>query len=182
MKNLIKSIKQYCSSIDYSEVGACLKEVTFLTIVALSPLLINLTISTLTSGDFIGSLKTKVIPGEILSYSLSFLAPSLYLLTKINNSGYRLPLLHTFSLLTLLLYLLSFVLSMVAKNNWVDGLNMGNHSFDLYFKLTLIFLVVSILLRIYSLYHGRSASKYSEMRSKQQSEFNMDFTESINNQ
>ncbi len=174
-----KSIKLFFTSIDYPALGKSFKEVIFLTLIALLPLIINITIASLNLNDIKEALKTKIIPGEILSYCLSFLAPSLYLLTKTQGTGYRLPLVHFFSLTTLLVYISSVVLYLIAKNKWVESINMENHQVDLYFKFTLIFLATSIIFRIYSVYHGKNASNWSDTRNRQQKDFNEIFIESL---
>jgi len=166
--------------IDYTALFRSCKEVLFLTFLALLPLIINITIAYVTTNNFIEPLKSKIIPGEMLAYCLSFLAPSLYLLTKMQGSTHRLPLLHIFSLTTITVYILSIVLYLIAKNNWVEAINMENHQVDPYYKLTLIFLTISIIFRIYSVYHGKNASNWTERRNKQQNDFNEEFTKIIN--
>jgi hypothetical protein len=175
---MFKFIKIYFSSFDYPALGRSIKEVCFLTLIALLPLIINIIIASINANSI--TFKTSIIPGEILSYCLSFLAPSLYLLIKTHGSGYRLPLIHFFSITTLLIYILSIILFIIAKNNWVPAINMENQKGDLYFRLTLIFLAASIVFRIYSVYHGKNASKWTEMRNRQQTDFNETFSESIN--
>ena len=177
---MFKFIKTFFTSIDYSALGKSIIEVFFLTSISLLPLIINIIIASISANDIIAPLKTSIIPGEILSYCLSFLAPSLYLLIKTHGSGYRLPLIHFFSITTFLVYILSMVLYIIAKNKWVQAINMENHKVDLYFRLTLIFLATSIILRIYSVYHGKNASIWSDTRNRQQSDFNKNFVVSIN--
>jgi hypothetical protein len=174
-----KSFTLFFTSIDYPALGKSFREVLYLTLIALLPLIINITIAALASNDIIEPLKTKIIPGEILSYCLSFLAPSIYLITKTHNSGYRLPLLHFFSITTFLIYVSCVVLYLVAKNKWVPEINMESHTIDLYFKLTLTFLLTSVIYRIYSVYHGKNASNWSDTRNRQQEDFNAKFSESI---
>jgi len=72
------------------------------------------------------------------------------------------------------------VLYLIAKNQWVPAINMENHNGDLYFTFALIFLITSIVFRIYSVYHGKKASNWSETRNRQQNDFNATFVESIN--
>jgi preprotein translocase subunit SecG len=57
---------------------------------------------------------------------------------------------------------------------------MENHQVDLYYTLTLIFLATSIIFRIYSVYHGKNASNWSETRERQQNDFNEGFIKSLN--
>ena len=157
-----------------------IKEVITLTAIALFPLIIRIIIEAISLNDILGSLKLSLVPGEMLSYCLSFLAPSLYLLIKTHGSGYRLPFIHFFSLTTLAVYVLSMVLYLIAKNGWVKAINMENQGTGLYFNLALIFLITSIVYRVYSVYHSINASKWSETRTKQQQDFNQNFVESLN--
>lgn len=166
--------------IDYKALGKSCIEVISLTLIALLPLIINIIIASIATNNFIEPLKSKIFPGEILSYCLSFLAPSLYLLIKTQGTGYHLPLIHFFSLTTFIVYISSIVLYLIAKNNWVKSINMENHQVDLYYTLTLIFLATSIIFRIYSVYHGKNASNWSETRERQQNDFNEGFVKSLN--
>lgn len=183
MKKIISSIILFFTSIDYPALWKSCKEVLFLTAIALFPLILNIFIASVQINDFIEPLKPKIIPGEMLSYCLSFLAPSLYLLTKTHGSGYRLPLVHFFSISTLIIYCLCIVLYLIAKNHWVPEINMDNlktHKIDLYFRFALIFFATSIIYRIYSVYHGKKASTWSDTRNEQQNDFNTKFRERIN--
>jgi hypothetical protein len=177
---IIKSkIQSFFSKIDYSVLGKSFQEVFWMTLIALLPLIINIVIASIGTNSFIEPLKTRIIPGEILSYCLSFLAPSLYLLTKTQGTSYKLPYLHIFSIVTLLIYVLIVVLYLIAKNKWVSEINLSTHQFDLYFKLALIFFTTTIIFRIYSVYHGSSLSLWSSTRNRLQQDFNAKFTESL---
>jgi len=175
-----KNIGLFFTSIDYRALFKSSKEVLFLTMIALLPLMINIVIAAVKANEIWDPLKSKIIPGEILSYCLSFLAPSLYLLTKIQDSGYRLPLVHFFSITTLLIYVLCIVLYLITKNNWIPEINMNSHKVDLYFKLSLVFFSVSIIYRVYSVYHGKRASNWSVERTRSQNDFNNNFLETLN--
>lgn len=164
---------------DFVAFKKSIKEVLTLTAIALFPLFIRFVIASISSNNIAESLKISLVPGEMLSYCLSFLAPSLYLLIKTHGSEYKLPFLHFFSITTLAVYVLSMVLYLIAKNGWVKAINMENQGTGLYFNLALIFLITSIIYRVYSVYHGINASKWAEMRNKQQQDFNKDFVESL---
>jgi hypothetical protein len=179
MKNILNAIGSYFYEINYPSLGKSFSEVLWMTFIAFLPLLINILITAIPTQDFLGAFKLKIIPGEILSYCLSFLAPSLYLLTKTHGTNYRLPFIKIFSLLTLLLYVSSIILYLIAKNKWVPSINLEHHDFDLYFKLSFIFLIITILLRVYSIYHG-SFSNWTDIRKQQQDDFNKQFAAGIN--
>jgi len=169
----------FITIIDYTALWKSIKEVLSLTLIALFPLIINIFITSVGANEIKEPLRHVIVPGEMLSYCLSFLAPSLYLLIKTHGSGYRLPFIHFFSFITLGIYILSMFLYLIAKNGWVKAVNMENHDTDLYFILALLFLLISILFRVYSVYHGINSSKWSELRKSQQSNFNEIFIESL---
>jgi hypothetical protein len=164
---------------DFDAFMKSIKEVLTLTAIALFPLFIRFIIETISSNSLILSLKLSLVPGEMLAYCLSFLAPSLYLLLKTHGSGYKLPFIHFFSITTFAVYVLSMVLYLIAKNGWVKAINMESQGTGLYFYFALIFFITSIIYRVYSIYHGINASKWAEMRSKQQQDFNKNFVESL---
>ncbi|WP_316760047.1 hypothetical protein [Pedobacter aquatilis] len=180
MKKIVNNIWVYFSEINYGSLWNSFLEVLWMTLIAFCPLLINIAIAALASNDLNGAFNKKIIPGEILSYCMSFLAPSLYLLVKTHGTNYRLPFLKFFSLLTVLIYVATVTLYLVAKNKWVKEIDMDQHDFDLYFQLSLIFLVTSILFRIYSIYHG-GFSNWTSTRRQQQEDFNRTFTAGLNN-
>jgi hypothetical protein len=170
---------RFFTSVDYPILGKSCQEVIWMTLMALFPLIINIIIATIPNGNFTDALLERVIPGEILSYCLSFIAPSLYLLTKIQGTGYKLPLLHTFSIITLLIYVSSLTLYLITKNHWMKEITMEQKS-TFYFKLTLVFLLLTVIFRVYSIYHGRNMSNWSNRRQHDQEDFNTKFTQSIN--
>lgn len=172
-------MKGFFKRIDYPTLGKSFQEVLWMTCIALIPLMINITLAALPTKGFIEAFKTKVLPSEILSYCLSFIAPSLYLLTKTNGSSYKLPFLHTFSSVTIIIYLISMVLYLVTKNHWIVDITGQNNGLDLYLKLTLYFLGITIAFRIYAVYHGRLSSRWPTIRESQQNDFNARFTESL---
>ncbi|PZR18182.1 MAG: hypothetical protein DI539_16810 [Flavobacterium psychrophilum] len=172
MKNWFYQIKEYFTTINFSALFGHMAEVIWLTFFAFIPLIINITIAWIISKDISDAAKSKIIPGEILSYCLSFIAPSMYLFVKTNGTNYKLPLLKIFSIVTFTLYFLIALLLLIVKNKWVEGIDSEKHNFDLYFQLSIGFLIGTILLRIYSTYHG-NYSNWSSTRKQQQEDFNM---------
>jgi hypothetical protein len=180
MKKILNGIGSFFTLIDYTILGKSLLEVGWLTLITLFPLIINITIAALAVNDLLEPIRTRILPGEMLSYCLGFLAPSLYLLTKTQGSNYKLPLLHGFSILTLLLYVSTIVLYLITKNKWVPQINLEPHNFDMYFKLAACFFFTSIGFRVYAIYHGRNLSSYAHRREQQQQDFNTGFANSLN--
>ncbi|MBB5647647.1 hypothetical protein [Pedobacter cryoconitis] len=179
MKKVLNNIKTYFLDINFSALGNSFEEVLFMTSLAFVPLAINICIAAIPQNSFISAFQEKLIPGEMLSYCSSFMAPSVYLIVKTHGTNYRLPLVKFFFLLTILVYIATVTLYLIAKNKWVSGINLEQHTFDLYFKLSLGFLMTSVFLRIYSIYHG-SFSNWSSVRKNQQENFNASFTKGIN--
>ncbi|HTI61203.1 hypothetical protein [Mucilaginibacter sp.] len=173
-------VKRFFTSINYRILGGSLAEVGWLTLFALLPLIINIIIAGIPANSLTQPIANKIVPGEILSYCLSFLAPSLYLLTRLQGSGYRLPWLHSFSIITLLVYIASVVLYLIAKNRWVSQIDLQPHGINLYFKLTVIFFLIALIFRVYAVYHGRNFTSFSIMRAQQQDDFNAGFVNSLN--
>lgn len=176
---VFKKLLEFLKLFDWKNLWSSVKEVFWLTVLAVLPLILNITIGVLESNDFVKPLSEKIIPGEILSYCMSFLAPSLYLLTKAQGTEYKLPLLHGFSLITIIVYGATLVLYLITKNKWLKNINLEPHEFDLYFKLTIIFLSITIIFRIYAVYHGRGLSSWSQRREQQQKSFNEQFANSL---
>lgn len=175
---MIRRITNYFIEINWSALWKSTTEVLWLTLFAFLPLVLNICIYWLSGTSLQKSLETKVIPGEILSYCLSFIAPSIYLLIKIHGTNYRLPMVKVFFFITFLVYILTLLLYLIAKNNWVENINLQRHTFDPYYKLAVIFLGITILFRIYSTYHG-SFSNWTEERLQQQRNFNTQFANRI---
>jgi hypothetical protein len=180
MIKLWKSVKNFFVNIDYPTLWRSCLEVFWLTLIALSPLFANILLTAIPAADFFHAAKEKIVPGEILSYCLSFLAPSLYLLIKTQGTSYKLPILHVFSITVLITYLSSFAIYLVAKNSWVKEINFQTHELDIYLGTALIFFIIAIACRIYTTYHQRNMSSWALTRKHQQDEFNETFRQSIN--
>lgn len=176
---LINRIKRYFTEIDYPILGKSTLEVLWLTLIAFLPLMINIVIVWINKDSFSEAAKEKILPGEMLAYSLSFIAPSLYLIVKLQGTQYKLPHLHAFSFITTGIYALILTLYLIAKNKWDETINNKQHEIDLYFKLTLIFLAITILLRVYAIYHRANSINWTNRRNQQQEDFNSRFTESL---
>ncbi len=178
---MIRKIKIFFKDIDYLTLGKSTKEVLWLTSFAFFPILFNLAIASIQQG-FVGSMKHNLIPGEILTFCLSFLAPTLYLLVKTHGLGYKLPFLHTISIISIFIYVLSILLYVIAKHGWSKEINMEKHQNDPYLSLSLIFLFISILFRLYSVYHNSCVSTYAANRANQQEEVNSQYSKHIRNE
>lgn len=157
-------------------------EVLALTFIALLPLGINILLAAAQTDSLLDALKTKIIPGEIFSYTMSFLAPSLYLVIKIHKTDYKLPFVGFFVLSTYAIYGLSLVIFVAAKNKWSEKINLEEHPIDFYFVMALIICGISLIYRVFSVYHTKGASTYQANRKRQQDDFNTDLIKGINEQ
>jgi len=176
-------VKLFFTSISSSSLKSSTNEVLWLTFFALLPFTIYIIISGISINNIIEAFKSKVIPGEILSYCFGFLAPTMYLfLVRTKGTTYKLPFLHFISMLILLVYGLTVALYLIVKNKWVPQINMEQHGMDLYFQLVVLFLIVSICLRIYSVYHGKRILNWQGEREQQQDEMNRGFSNGLNAQ
>jgi hypothetical protein len=178
--NIKDSVVLFFTGINYKTLWKSFVEVLWLTVLAVIPLLVNTIIASIEYNSMWEGIRQKLIPGEFLSYSFSFLAPSLYLFLKANDTGYRLPLLHAFSLIALVLYGLSIGLYLVTKNKWGTIIDTMPHEFDLYYKLAIVSLATTIVLRFYAVYHARNMINFSRVREQQQNNFSAGFVKSLN--
>ena len=178
MKELWFKLKNYFKEKKVGLLIEHISEVLWLTGIAFLPLILNIVIAAASLDDFPQAVKQKIIPGEMLSYCLSFVAPSLYLLIKTHGQNYKLPYLKLFTFITYSIYLCSVFLVLIAKNKWVPGIDLEHHEFDLYFKISVSFLIATIILRVYSTYHG-SYSNWSEDREDEQDDFNAEISSRI---
>ncbi|MGJ1444729.1 hypothetical protein ACR79S_17340 [Sphingobacterium spiritivorum] len=162
--------------IDWKTLLDSLKEVSYLTILAVLPILINFLIQLIIKANMSDAFKSVIVPSELLTYSLSFLAPTLYLiLAKNHGTGYSLPFIRIISLLGIIIYLTCFCLYLIKKNGWLS-LEKPNTA---YFQLSISFLIITWLFRIYSTYHSKNLNTYFANRQNQQDSFNNEFARKI---
>lgn len=174
---LINKIANY---MDYKQLLKSFNEVIWLSIIAFLPLIINIIIKTIEVNSVSEAFKIKVLPIELLTFCMSFLAPSMYLLIKMDGKNYRLPFLHFFSLCTFILYTVCLVLNIITKNNFVSKVSDSFNSDTIYLKISLITLLTTILFRVYAIYHGKKSSDYQQIRDNDQQNFNANFRNAVN--
>ncbi len=154
-------------------------EVLLLLAFTFIPLALNIALATIPATNKIDAITSKVVPGEMLAYCLSFIAPLFILLIKTNGHNYRLPFLSVIMVVSISLYCFTLCLTLIAKNQLVEGIDFKPGHRDLYFWLSIIFLFSTILLRIYTAYHNAGYSDFQQTRNKQQTDFNKVFRKSI---
>lgn len=181
LKDLLLQLRsRIINYMDYKQLKKSFNEVTWLTTIAFLPLIINVIIKTIEVNSLYEAFKVKVLPIELLTFCMSFLAPSMYLLIKMDGKNYRLPFLHFFSLSTFLLYIICLVLNIITKNNFVLKINESLNSESIYLKISVIALLITIVFRIYAIYHGKKSSDYQEIRDNDQQNFNETFRNAVN--
>jgi hypothetical protein len=165
---------------DYERLLTSCQEVIWLTVFAFGPLILNILIISLSTHDFPTAFRSKIIPGEMISYSFSFIAPLLYLIVKTHGEDYKLPLIKTIFIITLFIYVAITLILIVAKNQLLPDIDFKSEHRDLFFSLSLIFLGSTILLRLYSIYHNGNFSKHIYSKDKGEKSFTAKIKKRIN--
>ena len=122
---------------------------------------------------------SKIIPGEILAYCLGLIAPLFLFLIKTHGENFKVPALKTIFIISFLLYLLAFLLMIIAKNELINGIDYKSGHYDLYFWFSFSFLIVAILLRLFTDYQESRFIDYKQALDKQQQDFNNNFRKSL---
>lgn len=136
------------------------------------PLAVNIIISVIPADDKLLAVSEKLIPGEMLAYCLSLIAPLFLLFLKTHGEGYKFPWLSIVFILSILVYFLALILTLVAKNSWAPGIDMNSGHRDLYFWLSITSVGIAIFLRFYAVHQDSRFSDYSKTREKDQEDFN----------
>jgi hypothetical protein len=145
------------------------------------PLFINIVIALIPDGDRIAALTSKVIPGEMIAYCLGLIAPLFLLLLKTHGKNFSIPALSAVFIISLVLYLLCLVLTVLAKNNLIKGIDNKSGHTDLYFWLSISFLSAAIFLRLYTDYQDSRYSDYKQTVEKQDQDFSDKFAYLLKN-
>lgn len=172
----LSTIKEFFKTRFWKSCG----EVTLLSAFTFLPLILNIAIATIPAENKAEAFASKIIPGEILAYCLSFIAPLFILLLKTHGNNYKLPFINIIFFFSIGIYALTLVLTLIAKNHLISGIDLKSDHRDLYFWLAIIFLISTIILRIYTAYHNSGYSDYQKVREKDQNNFNNTFRNSIN--
>jgi hypothetical protein len=155
------------------------QKVVLLILFTFIPLILNIIIAVIPAGDRLSALFSKIIPGEMLAYCLSFIAPLFLLLLNSHGSSFKIPALKFAFVTAFIIYLLAMVLMIIAKNALIRGIDFNSGHRDLYFWLAIISLVFAIFLRLYTAYQDSRFSDYKQSQNRQQQNFNNDFQKRI---
>ncbi|HEV8285201.1 MAG TPA: hypothetical protein VGQ09_12880 [Chitinophagaceae bacterium] len=143
------------------------------------PLIVNIIIAAIPSGDRKAAMAEKIVPGEVLAYCLSLIAPLFIFLLKTHGNSFKIPALKPMFIISFIVYFLSLILTLIAKNGLIAGIDLKSGHKDLYFWLSISFLLCAILLRLYTDYQDGRFSDYKQQIDKQQQNFNDLFRNSI---
>lgn len=153
------------------------KEVFWLSFIAFLPLVINLIYQFIKLQTFNLAISKVIHPSEILAFCLSFLSPSIIFFIKSHGKSYKLPFLDLFFYSTFGMYLVAFLFVFIIKNE-VDRQVIEN--LNSYIIVALIFLLITIVYRIYSTYHQSNSSDFVNEKKNEEKEFNKTFKKMIN--
>jgi len=143
------------------------------------PLVLNIIIAIIPAENKITALTEKIIPGEMLAYCLSFIAPLFIFFLTTHGTSFKLPALKFVFIASFIIYLLALILTLIAKNSLISGIDFKPGHRDLYFWLALCSLICALLLRLYAAYQDSRFSDYKSESDKQQEKFNKDFKSSL---
>lgn len=172
MKKILNQIKNYFLNIDYTLIWKSTKEVFWLSIISFLPLLLSISFQWFKIEDINKVLLKVVHPSEILAFCLSFLAPSIFFLKKMIGKDYKLPHKDFFFFSTFIMYIIAIFFVIIIKNN-IDSEVINN--LNDYFGCALLFLLVTIVYRIYSTFHQSKSSDYFDNKKSDQDNFNKSF-------
>lgn len=147
-------------------------EVFWLSFIAFLPLVISLVYQSLKLSNFDLAVSTVVHPSEILAFCLSFLAPSIIFIKKSHGKSYKLPFLDFFFFSTFGMYIIAILFVVFIKNN-IDPVVIEN--LDKYIYYTLIFLLITVIYRIFSTYHQSKSSDFVKDKKNDEQNFNESF-------
>lgn len=176
---LWSSCSRIISSIDVPKLKSSFLEVIFLTIISFLPILASMLITAIELNAISPAIEKNIIPGEMVAFSLSFIAPTLYFFLKTHGHNFKLPFLLFTAIVTYIVYTLTGLLYVIAKNKWIPAINMEPQYGNLYFRLSLIFLAISFVIWIYTLYHEESFTDYNAALRQGQDNFNDNFKKSL---
>lgn len=172
-------MKKFFENIDSQVLKESIIDVIFLTFWAFLPVIITFFINYLSTGYFWDSVKMSILPTELLTYSLSFLVPTMHLiLVKNHGKNYNLPYIYVVSSVGILIYTLNSIIYFSNRNGWLSFTNPNN----VYWSYLFISLFIILIFRFYSTYHSKNSSnKFHEIREKSQDSFNNKFTQKVLN-
>lgn len=172
-----KRIKNYFLNINYDLIWNSATDVFWLSVIAFLPIVLSLIYQWFKHDNLNKAVLEIIHPSEILAFCLSFLAPSIFFLKKMIGKEYKLPNKNFFFFSTFIMYVITIFFVIVIKNKIdLEVINTLNK----YIEYALIFLLITIIYRIYSSYHQSKSTNFFEYKKNEESDFNSNFKKMIN--
>jgi hypothetical protein len=143
------------------------------------PLGLNLIIALIPAIDKTSAIESKIVPGEMLAYCLSLIAPLFLFLLKTHGKSFGVPALKPMFFIAFAIYLLAIILTLIAKNGLIQGIDFRSGHHDSYFWISVVALLIAILLRFYTEFQNSRFSDYRTNLERQQQDLNNSFRNSI---
>jgi hypothetical protein len=80
------------------------------------PLILNMLVALIPAEDKSSAIESKIVPGEMLAYCLSLIAPLFLFLLKTHGKSFGVPALRPMFIIAFVIYLLAIILTLIAKN------------------------------------------------------------------
>jgi len=145
------------------------------------PLFLNLFVAWVAPNDKTDLISSKIVPGEMLAYCLSLIAPLFFLLLKTHGLSFQIPAIKTVFVTAFVLYFVALTLTLIAKNKLIPGIDFDGGHKDLYYTVSLTALAIAILLRFFTEYQDSRLFDYKASQDRQQRAADDTFRRSIPN-
>ena len=143
------------------------------------PLILNILIALIPAIDKSSAIESKIVPGEMLAYCLSLIAPLFLFLLKSHGKSFSVPALKPMFFAAFAIYLLAIILTLIAKNGLVQGIDFKGGHHDSYLWISVVALGIAIMLRFYTEFQNSRFSDYRTNLDRQQQELNNSFRNSL---
>ncbi len=143
------------------------------------PLVLNIIVASIPAIDKSSAIESRIVPGEMLAYCLSLIAPLFLFLLKTHGKRFGTPALKPMFIIAFGIYLLAIILTLIAKNGLMQGIDLKSGHRDNYLWISVIALLIAILLRFYTEYQNSRYSDFKSNLDRQQENFNESFSNSI---
>ncbi len=115
----------------------------------------------------------------MLAYCLSFIAPLFLFLLKTHGKSFGVPALKPMFLIAFGVYLLALILTLIAKNGLIKGIDLESGHSDSYLWISVTCLLIAVLLRFYTEFQNSRYSDYKSNLERQQQDLNNSLRNSI---
>lgn len=143
------------------------------------PLGLNLLIALIPAIDKSAAIESKIVPGELLAYCLSLIAPLFLFLLKTHGKSFKVSALKPMFLTAFAIYLLAIILTLIAKNGLIPGIDFKSGHKDSYLWISVFALFISIFLRFYTEFQSSLFSDFRTTLEQQQKESDDAFRKSL---